>query len=657
MNDTTHSGIAHPHGFGPVPEFDNIPDYMKQHCVWCVWHASPKIKRPDKFDKISSNGLRNIGSNSPADWLTFEQAVHTYQSRPGVFNGIGVLIRPEDNLTYIDVDDEVFRPWDYWLSFPTYIERSPSGVGMRIISQGQVTRDTTKPVEVYCGHSPRFVTITGDVISQHEVTDCSSYIEEHVLPVSVEDSSVQKELPRPEILSPPTGFTPITFTPGSDQSSEMLTICLRLLSSNHSPGLIMGMMLQSPEVMAYTARHRNAEHKYIPFLWDNNLMLAVQRYTEDLAVDVFDVVIPPDNGTPAPELQEGQVRPLVMTDFADLELRHFAPIRWLIDDFLPPGVSMLVGKPKFGKSWLVHAMMLRIAVGGEIFGHPVQQSKCLYMALEDSDHRIKTRTLKLCQSMNIAPGQLAGNFFHLTEAERLDSGLVDQIRDLLQRTPDLRVICIDVLARIRGSRATNTSLFDFDYGVGKQLKAICADYPELSIILVHHAAKYAQDSSEATSGTNGLNAGMDNVFVLMKGDNGVELHIHARDVENQAPIPLSQGDDGMWTLASREVAAEDHQSDTRTAILRAIDAGARSPQEVEIHTGLSKGVVDQRLYHMVRQNILRKAGRANYVRVVNPAEEPYEGSVDSYGPEEFRGVGVSSTVSSLDSSDLPDYLS
>jgi RecA-family ATPase len=60
----------------------------------------------------------------------------------------------------------------------------------------------------------------------------------------------------------------------------------------------------------------------------------------------------------------------------------FDPTRWVVPDVLPEGLSLLVGKPKKGKSWMGLGMCVAVAEGGVAFGiKRVEQGDTLYLAI------------------------------------------------------------------------------------------------------------------------------------------------------------------------------------------------------------------------------------------------------------------------------------
>lgn len=83
--------------------------------------------------------------------------------------------------------------------------------------------------------------------------------------------------------------------------------------------------------------------------------------------------------------------PLETENGLDLLRATLPPIKWAVPDLLPEGVTILGGKPKVGKSWLVLQIALSICSGGLFFGRDVAPGKVLYLALEDNQRRLQDR--------------------------------------------------------------------------------------------------------------------------------------------------------------------------------------------------------------------------------------------------------------------------
>ncbi len=67
---------------------------------------------------------------------------------------------------------------------------------------------------------------------------------------------------------------------------------------------------------------------------------------------------------------------------ADLMAAELPPVRWAVPGIVPEGVSILAGKPKMGKGWLVLSIQAAVSGGGVALGKvPVERGACLYLAL------------------------------------------------------------------------------------------------------------------------------------------------------------------------------------------------------------------------------------------------------------------------------------
>src|SRR5215208_7731801 len=156
---------------------------------------------------------------------------------------------------------------------------------------------------------------------------------------------------------------------------------------------------------------------------------------------------------------------------AELMGMAFEPTRWVVPDVLPEGLSLLVGKPKKGKSWMGLGMCEAIAVGGVVFGTKhVEQGDTLYLALEDNNKRLQKRLTK------ILDGRPAPERMHLhTEWARVDEGGAEHLDEWLTEHPDARLIVIDTLAKIRNP-ARGQNVYAEDYAALEQLLPLAAKH-------------------------------------------------------------------------------------------------------------------------------------------------------------------------------------
>lgn len=75
---------------------------------------------------------------------------------------------------------------------------------------------------------------------------------------------------------------------------------------------------------------------------------------------------------------------------------YFPAPKWAVPDLLAEGANLLVGPPKVGKSWLALTIAIAVASGGKALDRiEVDEGEVLYLALEDTGRRLKSRLRKI----------------------------------------------------------------------------------------------------------------------------------------------------------------------------------------------------------------------------------------------------------------------
>ena len=67
----------------------------------------------------------------------------------------------------------------------------------------------------------------------------------------------------------------------------------------------------------------------------------------------------------------------------ELYKQPLEPVEYLVDGLLAPGLYILGGSPKVGKSWMALQLCLAVCGGGAFLGCATRKSEALYLALED----------------------------------------------------------------------------------------------------------------------------------------------------------------------------------------------------------------------------------------------------------------------------------
>jgi hypothetical protein len=211
--------------------------------------------------------------------------------------------------------------------------------------------------------------------------------------------------------------------------------------------------------------------------------------------------------------------------------KEFAPIKWVVPGLLPEGSTLAAARPKIGKSWMMLALSVAVAEGGIFLGmYKCEQGEVLYCALEDNERRLKDR-LRLLLNGRPAPE----NLHFLLNLPRIGDGFVEALREYLEAHPNIRLVVIDTLSKIKPVKGKDESVYESDYKAGEGIKSL-TDQFRFSCVMVFHTRKAeAEDPIEKVSGSFGLTGGVDNVWIIDRKTSESEgkLSITGRDIEEQ----------------------------------------------------------------------------------------------------------------------------
>lgn len=636
---------------------ENIPASLKQLCSWCVWrYGSPRAN--GKRSKVPHQPNGTLAKpNDATTWHTFDACLKAYQS--GKFAGIGVFL--SGNLSGVDLDGcrdadgatpdaaEILGKFA-----GTYCEVSPSGAGYRCFCSGKPGRSgkntgAVKWVEVYAEPSSRFLTVTGNVLTPGaEVTEQQSALD--WLHARYFASASQPEATsQPDNTTPPPVFTTLadaelvekasrngdfaalwagdTSGHGGDDSSADMALCGRLAWWTNSDAAAMDRLFrlsglfQPPERRAKWDSKRG-DTTYGAMTIATAIANCHDGYTGQR----------PDSGTSGhAEAGKGEhsgggtagagghggtagagvKKPGQWFTGAALLRTQFAEPSWLLPDILPDtGCYLLSGKPKLGKSWWAYALAVAVAQGGKFLGRDVPQGRVLYLALEDTQRRLKARLLVLQPDGEQTPDCLATLALR-TEAPRLGAGLEALLEAALE-SGGITLIVADTLQKIR-QPGGGQNQYQLDYEAVSALKRI-ADTHACVVLVVHHLRKEeAADIHDCVSGTLGITGAADGSLILQRqrGDGAATLSVTGRDMEeSEHGLRFERG---IWTYAgtAQEVKASAEQNEVFEA-LKPYGSDGATANEVCSDTGKQRRNVSKLLGKLV------DAGRVR-IRHAKPA--------------------------------------
>ncbi len=300
----------------------------------------------------------------------------------------------------------------------------------------------------------------------------------------------------------------------------------------------------------------------------------------------------------------------------ELARAQFDPVRWAIPGILPSGLTILAGRPKLGKSWLVLGWSLDIARRAKVLRQiETDHGDTLYLALEDNDRRMQER-----QAMMLGDAGAPHGFHVANEWPRSNEGGLELIEQWIDTNKSARLVVIDTFKRFRPKESKANRLYDLDYDAIAPVSALAAK-KNVAIVVVFHTNKLdPSDPIDLVSGTLGLSGAADGILVLKRerGQADASLFVTGRDVEEKDLALKWEKDDALgWALLG---AAEDfRRSRERQAILDAVRAmPGMSPSDIANAIQKKPGAVRYLLFAMVRDAEVRNRDGKYFVLDTTP---------------------------------------
>lgn len=295
---------------------------------------------------------------------------------------------------------------------------------------------------------------------------------------------------------------------------------------------------------------------------------------------------------------------------ADLMSQTFPEPKWAVEGLIAEGLTLLVGSPKLGKSWMCLGLAVAVATGGRALGKiKVEAGPVLYAALEDTPRRLQGRLVKLLCDDN-APADL-----HIVTSMPPMPDAIDLLEEWLESHPTARLVVVDVLKKIRPPADRSASAYDHDYMVMSALKGL-ADRRKVAVVVVHHTRKMADDSDvfNEVSGSTGLTGAADAILIAKKARNTSEatLHVTGRDITESDYALNWEALTCTWTLLEEPVSALS-QVGTRRKITEWLTANqSGTPMQIAEGTGLNHATIKQNVRRMVTDDQLDSDGEGTY---------------------------------------------
>jgi len=220
--------------------------------------------------------------------------------------------------------------------------------------------------------------------------------------------------------------------------------------------------------------------------------LTVPAFVPDQAFAGFDRPKPQPVREVEPEIQS----------LPELLGKEIESPRWILDQILPEGLTLLVSPPKTGKSFLVGNVALAAAWGGRALNaFPASRCGVLFLDLEQSEWFAQQRWSQMLEG-DTPPRGLSIAF----KWARMDASGLKHLESYLAKRPDIRLVIVDVLSQFWplsvGNR--NVNAYHAEYQIMCRLRDFAAA-ARVALVIVHHTNRgQSSDPLDRASGTNAM---------------------------------------------------------------------------------------------------------------------------------------------------------
>ena len=222
----------------------------------------------------------------------------------------------------------------------------------------------------------------------------------------------------------------------------------------------------------------------------------------------------------------------------DLMEKELPPMRFVVDQLIPEGLTVIASQPKLGKSWLCYDLCSSVALGMTFLGFNTTQSTVLYLALEDNEKRIQERGPSVFDGRPVPK-----NVKIILKAPTMKNGLLDRVKEEFEICRETRgevgLVVIDTLQKVRDEIKKSGTQYSIEYNEFGPLQEF-AMQNNVAIVVVHHKIKTKSENNslQELNASNGFIGAVDcgiMIAELPRDDPEYKycrMTVTGRDVEN-----------------------------------------------------------------------------------------------------------------------------
>ncbi|MDP2263367.1 MAG: AAA family ATPase [Hydrogenophaga sp.] len=501
-----------------------VPRGLKGQKRFGPWRAEwdAKRRKHEKVPRMVEDVRRGLSTARPERWGTFDAAVAAHFASDGATQGVGYCMTGPHGIVGIDLDravvDGVVKPWAREIvdRVASYTETSPSGNGLRIFVRGEIKRDFIdhpSGVEVYAGHTPRYLTVTGKHLpgTPTDVVDAppgalewlaETYCRRHNEPGSADVQATPDLLPPeqcPDVstlnLPPSASEFLLDGTHSGDRSRALHSAAVALFSAGMNDVQVLSVLASNRHAMEVALDHWGPdEDKAHLYLWRHQVCKAKPKAMSSIltAADWDDA-----------EQGPAGVRETDVPRFKFLQAGEYAASiklpEWLVPGLLPRAELVSVfGESGSGKSFWLLDLLLRLGAGLAWQGKPLQRARLAYVAAEGASG-VALRLQAMAKHFGVELSEV-DLWVMAGQPNLLQQDDVRELVKAIRALGDVDAIVLDTLAQVTPGANENSSE---DMGRALAHSKTLGQLTGATVIHVAHAGKNTNLGQRGWSGLKG----------------------------------------------------------------------------------------------------------------------------------------------------------
>ena len=288
--------------------------------------------------------------------------------------------------------------------------------------------------------------------------------------------------------------------------------------------------------------------------------------------------------------------------------KDIPPMEFLVDGLIStPGLTILAGRPKIGKSYLLLNIAVAIAYGHPILNYYplISDFNVCYLDLESGERRTKTRLNQVLQG---ADGPRKNKIHMIHRMAPFNEGGKEILEQLLLDDPKIKLIFVDVMQKFfpRGKGSQSDAYSETYKGLGDFQEWLIDN--NIAAVALHHLRKanrsfsgYA-DVYEEFTGTTAITGVSDNLMALYKKDGEIVLGVKGRDIEDKETVVSFN--DGIFNTQGIDLIAMTESKNKYLIVKCLKDAHpmALTQKEIAEDTGIPQSKVSINLKKLLANN-------------------------------------------------------